>query len=145
MPLQNLLIIALVCALAGCASQAPEITASISPAGGGYALSAKEMELNCKELTGRMQLRILEIRDYEARQHTSALSHGLQTGATSIFGGTSANADPADIYVEDRARLEAYNQRLAALNCKSYDLAAELQPKDVKVTPTPVNPPPKKQ
>lgn len=145
MPLQKLLIIALVCALAGCASQAPEITASITPAGGGYGLSAKEMELNCKELTGRMQLRILEIRDYEARKNTSALSHGLQTGATSILGGTSAGVDPADIYVEDRARLQAYNQRLAALNCKSYDLAAELQPKDVMVTPTPVNPPPKQQ
>ncbi len=32
--------------------------------------------------------------------------------------------------------LEAYNKQLAAKNCRSYDLDAELKPKDFRVSPS---------
>jgi hypothetical protein len=41
-------------------------------------------------------------------------------------------------------RLKDYNQRLAAMGCKSYDLDYELKQTDPLVSPSPRVPPPKK-
>lgn len=128
-------------ALTGCANEPPATTASLaSPAAaaGAYQLTSAEIDLNCKDLTGRMQLRILDIRDYEQGRQTSAASRAL----TSIFGGTQAGSNPSQRYANDRARLEAYNRRLRELSCPSFDLEADLQPKDVKETPLPKIAPP---
>jgi hypothetical protein len=130
-------------ALPGCASAPPPITASIAApasAAGAYTLSAAELALSCKDLTGRMQLRILDIRDYDESGQTSSASRTLQSGFAAIFGGSDAGTDPNARHQHDRARLEAYNQQLRTLNCPSFDLDAELQPKDVKATPLPTVP-----
>jgi len=129
-------------ALGGCASagslssgtvpEAPLSTGST----GGYALSASEKELSCKQLAGRMQVRILEIRDYNARMQSSGFSNLVQTAVSSTIGGPTRGTNPSGAYARDVAMLEAYNAELARKGCKSYDLAAELQPKDVRETPT---------
>ena len=137
--------------LAGCASENGGATAALmtpvaastssAATAGGYVLSAGEQKLDCKQLTGRMQLRILEIRDYNERAQTSAFSRALQSGTERLFGGGKTGIDPGGQYTKDRAMLEAYNKQLAAKGCPTYDLDAELKVKDVKVTPYPVNKP----
>ncbi len=136
-------------AIAGCASGPDVATASIltpvavsvaqsAPAAtaGAYVMSAEELAFDCKKLTGRMQIRILEIRDYDERNRTSAISRSLQSGVAAVTGGTTAGTDPSGAYAKDRAMLDAYNAQLAAMGCKTYDLNAELQPKDFRATPS---------
>jgi hypothetical protein len=128
---------------AGCAGSGAGLTSGISPpestpsysTAGGYVLSADEQSLDCKKLTGRMQIRILQIRDYNERHQASAFSRALQSGVAAVKGGSIAGTDPDGDFAKDRAMLEAYNKQLAAKSCKSYDLAAELKPKDFHETP----------
>lgn len=101
----------------------------------GYTLSADEQALECKQLTGRMQIRILELRDYNERNRTTMAARALQTGSAAVLGGSQAGLDPDGTYATDRARLEAYNQQLLAKGCNAYDLDSQLQPQDVAVTP----------
>lgn len=106
----------------------------------GYALTDEEKGLDCKKITGRMQVRILQIRDFAEREQTSTVSHMLQQGVTAIFGGTKEGAAPAQSYARDRAVLEAYNQQLVEKGCKSFDLDTELDPKTGAASPTPTRP-----
>ncbi len=85
-----------------------------------------------------MQVRILQIRDYEERNKGSVAARGAQQVIAPIFGGTSYGADPEADYRRDRAIVEAYNRRLAEKNCKVFDLVKELQPKPAGESPTPV-------
>jgi hypothetical protein len=100
--------------------------ANDAPAGS-YQLSEQELKYDCKKLTGTMQVRILQIRDYDSSKNTSLVARSMQTVATPIWGGTTAGLDPDGQYRKDRAMLEAYNAQLAAKRCKTFDLAAELQ------------------
>lgn len=130
----------------GCASGNTSATSALAPASGPdapatalkatYQLTPEEQALECKQLTGRMQIRILEIRDYNERSRTTLAARALQSGSTTVFGGPKAGIDPDGTYAKDRATLEAYNAQLAAKGCKTYDLESELQPQDVRVTPT---------
>ena len=137
--------------LAGCASTQQPSTASVltpaaasTSASAGYVLSADEQALECKQLTGRMQIRILEVRDYNERNATTAVSRALQSGVTSLFGGSTAGSDPQAQTAKDRAMLDAYNRQLAAKSCKTYDLDAELRQSDFRVTPAATIAPDKK-
>lgn len=143
-------------ALAGCASAGDTLqVSSVGPGGQpppsgqgqvtavGYTMTDEEKGLDCKKLTGRMQVRILQIRDFNAREQTSTVSHMLQQGATALFGGTKEGVAPAQRYAHDRAVLEAYNQQLASKGCRTFDLDAELQSKDPSETPRPIQPAPK--
>jgi hypothetical protein len=135
--------------LGGCAStpgpgpvaapaEAPSSLKSASQSVGGYTLTAEELALDCRKLTGRMQVRILQIRDYSERGGSTGLSHAMQTATTSVLGGTKEGADPASRYARDRAVLEAYNNQLAAKGCPTFNLVAELKPRGVMETPSPV-------
>ena len=147
---QIFLCLTILAGLAGCASSqdARGPTSSIllpvstsagaaEPVAGSYALSASEQELDCKQLTGRMQIRILEIRDYNERNTTTLASRAMQSAVTGIIGGTSTGKDPSGAYAKDRAMLDAYNRQLAVKGCKTYNLDDELKPKDFRVTPVP--------
>ncbi|WP_072390330.1 hypothetical protein [Hyphomicrobium sp. CS1GBMeth3] len=129
--------------LGACASQTGSIaptgslgpTASISPsaetvsrlpAAGSYQMTAEEMGHDCRTLTGRMAVRIVQIRDFKQRAQTTGLSRGLQTVAKPAYGGSGEGTDPDARYARDRAMLEAYNHRLAGMNCANFDLEAEL-------------------
>jgi hypothetical protein len=103
-----------------------------------YQLSEQELKYDCKKLTGTMQVRILQIRDYDSSKKTSALARSMQTVATPIWGGTTAGMDPDGQYRKDRAMLEAYNAQLAAKKCKTFNLAAELQSTKPDEMPEPI-------
>lgn len=136
------------CWLGGCASTpgpGPASAAAEAPAipkpattGGGYSLTAEELALDCRKLTGRMQVRILQIRDYADRAGSTGLSHVVQTATTSVLGGTKEGTDPDGRYARDLAVLQAYNKQLAAKGCPTFNLEAELKPKSVKETPSPL-------
>ena len=103
-----------------------------------YELTAEEKSLDCKRLTGRMQIRILQTRDASVKVNSSALGRGMQSAVTPVLGGTTYGADPAADAARDRAVLEAMNKQLAAKKCPTYDLDAELRPRSIRDTPTPV-------
>ncbi len=149
-------------ALTGCAAAMPGFTSGIStPAeaetsghsgshtgelvNGVYVLSADEQKFDCKQLTGRMQIRILEIRDYNERNNASLASRALKSAIKPLFGGGTRGNDPGADYAKDRAMLDAYNKQLGGKSCKTYDLDAELKPKDFTETPTVVTPPGEKK
>ncbi len=111
---------------------------SASASAGGYTLSAEELALDCRKITGRMQVRILQIRDYAERPGTTGLSHATQIATTSVLGGTKEGTDPDSRYAHDRAVLEAYNNQLAAKGCPTFNLVAELKPRGIMETPSPV-------
>lgn len=92
---------------------------------------------DCGRLTGRMQVRILQIRDYQASAKTSGLSRGLQGFATSLMGGTKQGMNPDSRYKRDVEQLQAQNAKLRALGCPTFDLDHELQAKGFSHTPTP--------
>ncbi len=118
------------------AEPAPQMPAPIAP-GSSYQLSEQELKYDCKKLTGTMQIRILQIRDYETSKKTSTLARTAQAVATPIWGGTTVGIDPDGQYRKDLAMLDAYNQRLATKRCKTFNLAAELQKRDPQDMPTP--------
>lgn len=145
----------LTCAFAGgCASTSTDIKPNLvsdAPAQGGnvvtgavpspgYQLSDEELNYDCRKLTGMMQIRILQIRGYDADKQASMAARNLQSFATPIWGGTKEGVDPEGQYRRDRAMLEAYNQRLASKQCKTFDIAAELAATD-DTTPMPVDTP----
>lgn len=103
-------------------------TVSRLPSSGSYQLSADELALDCKKLTGRTAVRIVQIRDFQTRTQATALARGVQTAWMPANGGKGAGSDPDGRYAHDRAQLEAYNQRLAEKNCPNFDLTAELNP-----------------
>ncbi|MGH6815099.1 MAG: hypothetical protein ACREC6_05290 [Hyphomicrobiaceae bacterium] len=92
----------------------------------GYTLSAEEQKLDCKQLIGRMQVRILQSRD--ASGETSGASRVMQEIVAPVLGGSSEGADPEVRHRRDRAMLEAYNRQLAAKKCATFNLDAELAP-----------------
>lgn len=123
--------------LGACASQTGAIAPPASPiaetvtrlpSAGGYTLTADEMALDCKKLTGRMAVRIVQVRDFQTRSQATSLSRGIQSAVKPAWGGSGEGTDPSGRYARDRAMLEAYNQRLAEKNCANFDLDAELDP-----------------
>lgn len=113
--------------------------------GGSYVLSDAERALDCKKLTGRMQLKILQTRGADQRPTASIAARATQSVVTPVFGGTGFGADPKAEIAKERAVLVAYNEELRRKGCPVYDLDAELATTDVKRTPRPIEPPPAKK
>lgn len=143
---QLVLLILTATALSGCAIGALDqgsgdsIVTAAGPdrargTGAAYVLSSDEKEYDCKQLTGRMQIRILELRSANPALATSGLSRTLQGASTAVFGGTKAGLDPTGEHARDLAMLEAYNRELAAKDCRSYDLDAALTGSDTLPAP----------
>lgn len=145
---RNVLLASALALLAACASSTSDTAAPLSSAdasvaaptasGATYELTDEEKGLDCKKLTGRMQVRILQVRDYGGRPATSAASRNMKAVTTTVFGGSQKGADPEREYQESVAMLQAYNRQLEAKKCKTFNLAEELRPKPVNSTPTPV-------
>lgn len=103
-----------------------------------YKLSPDELAMDCRKLTGRMQIRILQIRDADQRGRTSSLAQSTHSAVVPVLGGTTHGADPAADLARDRAELEAFNRQLAAKGCNVFDLDEELRPRSFRDTPTPI-------
>ena len=139
---------ALVCGCAGApADTKPNLVNDIPPAAetgvvtgalptSGYQLTEDEQKYDCPKLTGLMQIRILQVRGYDSNKKTSVAARGMQALTTPIFGGTKEGVDPDAQYRKDIAKLRAYNQQLAFLKCKTFDLDADLSA-TTDTTPTP--------
>jgi len=93
---------------------------------GHYEMSDNEKSLDCKRLTGSMQIAISRMRDGHGLDDRSAASSAMQSMVPSVFGGSSAGADRQADHARERAKLEAYNRHLASKNCQTVDIEAEL-------------------
>ena len=128
-------------ALAGCSTDAttvpPPVTAPLNfttsagpdaPGGNrpGYVLSEDEKGYDCKKLTGKIQLRILDMRGYESRDKTTIASRGLHTAGKMVFGGTNAGLNTDAQFAKDKAMLDAYNTELVTQDCRSFNIAEAL-------------------
>jgi hypothetical protein len=129
------------CAQGGAQSLLPQIGQTapdkFNP-GQPFQLSAEELALDCRKLSGRMQIRILQARDASVRGGGSTVARTIQSAVTPVSGGTTQGANASYDAARDRAVLEAMNRQLAAKNCATYDLDAELRPRPSRDTPTPV-------
>lgn len=101
-----------------------QVAVAAAPA---YQLSEKELKMNCKQLTGSMKVRLLQVHSSSSKTEGTLVARGLQTGAVKIWGGPTYGTDPSGDSARDLAQLEAYNQQLAAKKCKTLDLQAEFQ------------------
>jgi hypothetical protein len=95
-----------------------------------YQMTEADMKLSCKQLSGRIQVRLLQIRDYGEQQHASLFSRSLQSAFSNTVGTSSKGMDPDGQYSSDLQKIVAYNRRLAEKGCKSYDLDKELRNRD---------------
>jgi hypothetical protein len=93
---------------------------------GRYEMSETEKGLDCKRLTGSMLIAIARMKDGHGRDAPSGVSSGMQTMWPSLLSGSSAGVDREADHGRERAKLEAYNRQLAAKNCKTVDIDAEL-------------------
>src|SRR3954452_9034879 len=55
-------------------------------------------KLTCKQIMGRMQVRIMTIRGHAAQGQSSALSRGIQSGLAATFGNLDHGVDPDGDY-----------------------------------------------
>jgi hypothetical protein len=134
----------LACACASSPGEAPPSPLNDGSSGGeaggaAYQLSERERKYDCKKLTGAMQVRILQVRDYNERNKPSLAARGMQGVTTPIWGGTKEGMDPDGQHRRDLAMLEAYNGLLAQKKCKTFDLAAELKKRGPTDMPTPAS------
>jgi hypothetical protein len=93
---------------------------------GRYEMSATEKAMDCKRLTGSMQIVMTRLKDAYVRMEPSAVSAGAQKMAAPMTGGSAVAADRQAVYARERAKLEAYNAELAAKGCKTVDVETEL-------------------
>jgi|RhiMetdeSRZDD1v2_1073273.scaffolds.fasta_scaffold200277_4 hypothetical protein len=93
---------------------------------GRYEMSAAEKAMDCKRLTGSMQIVMARLKDAYVLMEPSAAAAGAQKMVAPIKGGSALAADRQAVYARERAKLDAYNAELAAKNCKTLDIEAEL-------------------
>ena len=93
---------------------------------GRYEMSAAEKAMDCKRLTGSIQIGITRLRDPLGRQEPSAVSATAQKMASPLFGSSAKTADRQAVYARERAKLDAYNGELGAKGCRTIDIEAEL-------------------
>ena len=95
-------------------------------ADGRYEMSETEKAMDCKRLTGSMQISMSRLKDSYVRMEPSAAASVAQKMATPVVGGSALTADRAAVYARERAKLDAYNRELEAKGCKPLDIEAEL-------------------
>src|SRR4026209_551486 len=104
-------------------------------------MSASEKAMDCKRLTGSMQIVMARLRDPYVRMEPSvgaaggaeegrprgrgrgpdARAAGAQKTVAPVYGGSALTADRQAVYARESAKLEAYNAELAAKGCATLD------------------------
>lgn len=131
---------AIILPCAGCAGGTAALPETASVAGG--AVSAPE-DMSCKKLAGLVQVRLLQLRDYDERNRSSATSRVIQSASVSAFGGSKKGIDVDAEHAADMQSLRTYNDQLKEKGCKSFDLDKELSIHDAGSTPAATIAPPK--
>ena len=93
---------------------------------GQYEMSADEKAMDCKRITGSIQIGISRMKDSYGRVDPSTGAWVMQSAVTPLFGGSSIGANRQALYARERAKLDSYNRELEARNCKTVDIDAEL-------------------
>jgi hypothetical protein len=94
---------------------------------GTYVMAGDELTMDCKKLTGVMQVTIGSLRGARTRSDSSSSTgQSAHNNIAPLFGGSSALANRQATLARDRAKLDAYNKALASKNCKTVDIDAEL-------------------
>ena len=93
---------------------------------GRYEMSAAEKAMDCKRLTGSMQIVMARLKDAYVRMEPSAVCGGRTENGCPHEGRLGPGCRPAGVYARERAKLDAYNAELAAKNCKTLDIEASL-------------------
>ena len=93
---------------------------------GRYEMSATEKAMDCKRLTGSIQIVITRLRDPLGREAQSSASATAQKLTSPLYGSSAKTADRQAVYARERAKIDAYNGELAAKGCKTVDIEAEL-------------------
>ena len=82
--------------------------------------------MDCRRMTGSMQITINRLRDAASRKGGSGLARGRTQDHAADHPGSTASADRQTTMSRERAKLDAYNRQLATRNCKTLDIDAEL-------------------
>jgi hypothetical protein len=107
----------------------PNFTApDLSAANNAYKLTTAEQALDCKKLTGHMQIRIRQLRSTMADPKTSEIGRTMQKVVTPLLAGTTRGIDQDGDNARDLGMLKAYNAQLATKKCQTFDLNAQLAP-----------------
>jgi len=140
--LARLSVAALVLTLAACAAAVPGYTppsfkeqsklakpleSGDIAADGRYHMSETEKAMDCRRLTGSMQITLARLKDSRGRPDPSALASSAQKTVAPVLGGSTVGADRRAEYARERAKLDAYNRELTAKGCKTLDIDAELK------------------
>ena len=104
--------------ISACVAAPMSGTSLILPAAaqsGDYELSAAEQKLSCKQLSGRIQVRIMQIRDYGEHGGSSQLARGLQSAFSKTVGTSAKGVDPDGTHSQD---LKMTHGLQSATRCK---------------------------
>lgn len=93
---------------------------------GEYQMADQEKQLDCKRITGSMMVTIERLKYKNSEVATSNLAVSANKAPTPYTRHSTKGLDRDAEYARDRARLEAYNQHLAAKGCPTLDIEAEL-------------------
>ena len=138
-----MLYIAFASVVSGCASSGivSDIQTSTVPRqlanDGTYRLTAEDKALPCSKINGRIQLRILHLRHLEHGEKPSQISQSMRQTTNSIGVWSAPDSSAPQTRARDLALLEAYNRRLAELNCPTFDIKADLANRDINHIPSP--------
>jgi hypothetical protein len=103
---------------------------------GQYQMAEQEKQMDCKRTSGSMMITIERLKYRSTEVATSNLAVSANKAPTPYTRHSSKGLDRDAEYARDRARLEAYNEHLAAKGCRTIDIETELarppEPKDKK-------------
>jgi hypothetical protein len=102
-----------------------------------YTLTAEDQKLDCKKLSGHIQIRIRQLRSTSVDKPTSGLSRTLQQAATPFVAGTTRGINPHGDNARDLGMIQAFNGQLKAKGCQAFNLDADLAP-GATHTPRPI-------
>jgi hypothetical protein len=135
----RLALLILTLSLAGCAAAVPGYSpppfkekhkfageSGVLQENGTYRLSETENKLDCKHLTGSIYVIITQLKAARDRVNPSGVATSSQETFGTLFSGSARAADPVAEDARVHAKLRAYNAQLAAKNCKTVDIDAEL-------------------
>lgn len=127
-------------ALSGCAGQGPGLPAAITTSsttrGDQTPKATDYAALNCRRLNGRMQVRILQIRDRLGDQQNPIYA-ALRSAMNLVQASNAAPTNLDRATARDVQILRAQNQARGEKGCPQFDLKNELRPHPVRHTPMP--------
>lgn len=126
------------------AAKAEPQAANPVAADGTYVPTTKERSLNCRRLTGVLQIKIQQFRAEMSRLPTSRITTATEAAMAKPMAGGHVKPDTDSEHARDRARLVALNELMIEKKCGRFDLATALDPANT-ATPEAIKPEGKKE